>query len=473
MNSSSMQGSLSRRWKACSCKGLFCCLLIALFLPLRLSGRTVFVDLSIREGECVSYDPVSRDCGSGQSCCYRSLQQAINQAAYGDTILIREGFYRDTIKVHISSELPGTLTIMNHQDEKVVIDGNNPDIGPLIEIRSDRIRIMGLVITHSSTFGLYSSNARNIHIEDCEVAYSQDGGIVFVNATDIHVSRCHVHHNNYRGLKAAHEGISMHNVNTFEVNGCEVHDNKEEGIDAKYGSKYGKICNNLVYRNNGPNIYIDKANLIDIYSNVVHSAVAKAGISLNIESAWHRPELAWTLQYVKVYNNVIYNNSGGIGFWLEEGKGEEKQARWDHIQIINNTIVGNARKGEDRGGGIYVLNPEPENFGDSIIIRNNLFAGNTNEVSKSIWDRYGKGQPEKFIIDHNLFVEGEPSDYYGLRPRMSGDPGFLDPKRFDYSLKATSAAIDAGSPIAAPETDILNHPRPSGGGIDIGAFEYR
>lgn len=56
---------------------------------------------------------------------------------------------------------------------------------------------------------------------------------------------------------------------------------------------------------------------------------------------------------------------------------------------------------------------------------------------------------------------------------MVGDPGFRDPSRFDYSLNATSVAINAGSPLAAPEMDLLGHPRPTSGKIDIGAFEYR
>ena len=94
-------------------------------------------------------------------------------------------------------------------------------------------------------------------------------------------------------------------------------------------------------------------------------------------------------------------------------------------------------------------------------------------MSRSIWDRYGKGQPAKFIIDHNLFVEGEPSDYFGDDPVIVRDPGLVDPGAFDFSLQAGSPAIDAGSPLAAPATDILNHPRPTGGGIDIGAFEYQ
>lgn len=436
------------------------------------SGDKIFVDQKMATDTCPFYNPADRSCLKGHFKGYRTLQMAIDNAAYGDSILIREGFFADTVRIQVRTNRPGYLTIMNYKNERVVIDGNNPDIGPLVTIFSNRIRIQGLVIAHSNSFGIYSSKTNDISIKNCEVAYSNDGGIVFVDAANIRISHCHVHHNNYRGLKAAHEGISMHNVNTFEVHHCEVNDNKEEGIDAKYGSKYGKIYNNLVYRNNGPNIYIDKTNLIDVFNNIVHSAVSKAGISLNIESRWHKEGLPWTLQYVNIYNNVIYNNSGGIGFWLEPGNGEEKQARWDHINIINNTIVGNSREGEERGGGIYILNPEPENFGDSIVIRNNLFYGNSNGISNSIWDRYRRGQGDKFIIDHNMFIEGEPSDYYGDQPVIAGSPGFTDPGNSDFTLKQNSAAIDAGMLTGAPDTDIRGNHRPAGARVDIGAYEF-
>jgi len=439
----------------------------------QLYGQRVFVDQNILVSSSRTYNPLNRDCINGKFEAYKSLQQAIENTSYGDTILIREGFFRDTIIVELNRDNTGYLTIMNYKDERVVIDGNNPDIGPLIKIQSDRIKIHGLVIMHSNTFGIYSHNTNDITIKNCEVAYSNDGGIVFADASNIKISHCHVHHNNYKGFEAGHEGISMHNVNTFVVHDCVVHDNKEEGIDAKYGSKYGKIYNNLVYRNNGPNIYIDKTNLIDVYNNIIHSAVAKAGISLNIESSWHTQGLPWTLQYVNVYNNVIYNNSGGIGFWLEPGDGEETQARWDHIKIINNTIVGNSKKGESRGGGIYILNPEPANFGDSIVIRNNIITGNINEISKNIWDRYGKGQADKFIIDHNLFVEDEASDYYGEDPIITDDPGFVDHKDADYHLAPYFHAIDAGSSTGAPSSDIRGYGRPQGEKVDIGAYEHR
>ena len=435
-------------------------------------GRTIFVDQKIGCDNCDHYNIAERNCSGTLLICHGDIQSAIRASDYGDTIFIRAGFYSESVVINLSSDKQGYLTIINYQEEYVAIDGNNPSIGPLVSIQCNGVRITGLHVAHSNTFGIISRNTSDIIIEDCEVSYSNDGGIVFVDASKIQVSRCHVHHNNYRGLSAAHEGISMHNVITFDIHNCIVHDNKEEGIDAKYGSQYGSIHHNTVYRNNGPNIYIDKANRINVYNNIVHSAVAKAGISLNIESAWHTAGLAWTLQYVNLYNNIIYGNSGGIGFWLEPGNGEEKQAKWDYIHIINNTIVNNSRKGEDRGGGIYVLNPEPENFGDHIIIRNNIFSGNNNEISKSIWDRYSKGQPKKFIIDQNLFIQGESSDEFGTNPVIVDNPGFRDPGNADYSLLPGSPAIDRGSNDDIPETDFTGGNRISGKTTDIGAYEF-
>jgi parallel beta-helix repeat protein len=449
-------------------------LIPALVVNVNISnGRIIYVDNSIDHSECKNYEVLSRRCSDGQQHCFNSIQAALDFEEYGDTILIREGFYPEKLLIESKDPGEGIITISNYKNESVSIDGNNPSIGPLITIESDHVRINGLKISHSNSFGIISRDTDSIIITNCEVSYSSDGGIVFVDASDIIVRDCKVHHNNYRGLEAAHEAISMHNVHGFEVARCEVFDNREEGIDGKYGSKEGRIHHNRVYRNNGPNIYIDKANQIDVYNNEIYDAVSKAGISLNIESRWHTEGLAWTLQQVQIYNNIIYNNQGGIGFWLEDSGGPELQSKWDDIHIYNNTIINNAREGSERGGGIYIINLNPWNIGENISICNNIFSGNINEISKTLWNRSVNGLFAKISIEYNLFITSEESDTFGRNPVIVNEVGFIDTRFFDFRLSQDSQAIDAGTTIEYPITDFNGVSRPAGKGPDIGAFEFR
>lgn len=54
----------------------------------------------------------------------------------------------------------------------------------------------------------------------------------------------------------------------------------------------------------------------------------------------------------------------------------------------------------------------------------------------------------------------------------SGPPGYVDVAAFDLNLRAGAAAIDAGDPEDAPDTDIDGVARPQGAKPDAGASEY-
>jgi hypothetical protein len=54
---------------------------------------------------------------------------------------------------------------------------------------------------------------------------------------------------------------------------------------------------------------------------------------------------------------------------------------------------------------------------------------------------------------------------------FSGDPLFVNPAGRNYSLQATSPALNAGTTIAAVTTDFLGVTRPQGTAYDIGAYE--
>jgi hypothetical protein len=73
----------------------------------------------------------------------------------------------------------------------------------------------------------------------------------------------------------------------------------------------------------------------------------------------------------------------------------------------------------------------------------------------------------------NVLVLGPlPREALG-RSNLSVDrSAFADAAAHDYALSAGSPAIDAGEPIPDVTTDVAGTPRPSGGGYDVGAYEF-
>ena len=83
-------------------------------------------------------------------------------------------------------------------------------------------------------------------------------------------------------------------------------------------------------------------------------------------------------------------------------------------------------------------------------VRNNLTADIQNDI--------GIG-----IVDSNIVI-GSSNNYSSY---------FVNYSAFDYHLLSSSTAIDVGNSNLAPLNDFDNNPRPSGLGIDVGAYEYQ
>ncbi|MCD4702529.1 MAG: right-handed parallel beta-helix repeat-containing protein, partial [Candidatus Aegiribacteria sp.] len=221
----------------------------------------------------------------------------------------------------------------------------------------------------------------------------------------------------------------------------------------KDGSCSGVISNNSVYGLDRLGIYVvswNKAtNNISVYDNLVYNCDGD-GFSAAAESAG-------VLSDVQFYNNLAYNNTGNgitVGAWGEPGVNHPI----DGITIINNTFVGNGEA--SWGCGVSVENAEADN----IVVRNNIVSGNTTCQFNA--EAFGTG----FIADNNL-IDGA-TDYYGDE-YVEGDPMFTSPGSNNYHIGSASPAIDEGSQVLAPATDMDGQPRPSGSGYDIGCYEYQ
>jgi parallel beta-helix repeat protein len=116
-----------------------------------------------------------------------------------------------------------------------------------------------------------------------------------------------------------------------------------------------------------------------------------------------------------------------------------------NCRIVNNTVVD--QNDASPGPPWILVNPHKDGTPSrGCVIRNNLAATIT-----------ATGDT---VADHNLLL----TDRNAL---------FVDPARFDFHLRPDAlSAIDTGSSLLAPATDLDGETRPRGSGIDLGCDEY-
>jgi parallel beta-helix repeat protein len=445
----------------------FAILLEAMVIAIPTAARIIYADNKLATN-CTSdsYSVQERNCNGSEGMAFKTIMEAVDAIRPGDTVLIRGGTYLDALKISRSGTPAAPITISSFANETVTINGAKripvEETGLISINKSAYLRLNGLKTVSSNYYGIYVSESSQIAINACEVSRSNHGGIVAIKSSNITIANCEVHHNNYIGASAKHEAISIEAVDIFEVKYCRVYKNKEEGIDAKYGSSRGRIHHNKVFANDGPNIYIDSASRIAVFANSVRGA-ARQGIGIAVES--ENNPFRFTTHHIRVFNNLIYGNGCGIWFWIEpEAVGF---ARFSQILLVNNVIVANNRK---NWGAVFFQDGTALNYGNDLIIRNNIFWENTAlEGARAIRDDIRVSG--RWAIDHNLFRKGEPTDTFGQDAVLTEDVKFVNAPNYNFRLLPNSPAIDAGSAANAPAVDYDGNRRDATA-VDIGAFEY-
>lgn len=147
-------------------------------------------------------------------------------------------------------------------------------------------------------------------------------------------------------------------------------------------------------------------------------------------------------------------------------------------RVLNSFIVKNTGQGvllrnsDSKVQGLFAFNTVAHNLGinsgdysgvdclgEMATLQNSIIVGE--DLSKS-------------VVSGTCSVDGvlAHSSVHGDNP-VFGDPLFVDPLNMDFSLQASSPAIDSGSNDPAPRFDFDGELRPKGVAYDIGADEAR
>ncbi|MFI5959918.1 right-handed parallel beta-helix repeat-containing protein [Cryptosporangium sp. NPDC051539] len=365
---------------------------------------------------------------------YPTIQKAVDAAQAGDTVRIEGGTYHESVNISKGGRPGEYLTVTAKEGEKVVLDGEGtlPDTsgdeqrGLLTFDKQQYVKISGLTVTRSKRHGIYAGHSSHIVINDSEISYAQDGGVLLGDGSDYTVTGNRVHHNNAAAddgdiEAAANEGLTLYRAKNFRISGNVVHENYEEGIDVKNSTADGTIEYNSVYANNGPNIYVDGANDIQVFNNDVYDAKGptKSGIGLAVESGG-------SARGVQIFNNLLHGNpGGGVDFWI---------GTYTDVQIYNNTIYQNGRA---------AIRLQSGNVSNSVAVNNIIWGNPLNDVTG-----------------------------IAMSSNLTSDPEFVDLNAGDVRLKESSPAIDAANAAKAPKFDFTGAARPVGSAPDLGAYEY-
>lgn len=216
------------------------------------------------------------------TCPVSSIQEGINRAASGDTVLIREGIYREhDIHIDKSLELVG--------EENAVIDGENQ--GTVLSVHADGFGIRGLRIinvgqSYTKDFaGILVNGSKDFVIEDnvLEQVFfgvlieKSSGGTVRNNqvrsnsvsqassGNGIHLWHCsemNIHSNELSGLR---DGIYFEFVKESKVSDNKSHDNLRYGLHFMFSNNNAYFDNE--FRSNGAGVAIMFSKFVEMYRN--------------------------------------------------------------------------------------------------------------------------------------------------------------------------------------------------------------
>jgi parallel beta-helix repeat protein len=356
---------------------------------------------------------------------YPTIQQGLNAAQYGDTVLVAAGIYSENIiwpsqdGIYLMSETGPSATSIDGSGMGRVLNFPNYSFSRSTVITGFTIE-NGLAERGAGIY-LYGSPYIVGNIIERNIAQGTStwvyGGGMFCDGS---------------GSPRIEANTFIGNITQGEYwnhgAGIYVDDNVSPLIIGNTLESDSAIGG---YWNYGAGIFCDQGSYPDMRHNIIHSNVATGGTrgyGVGIHTYGDCPAY--------ILSNLIYSNIAQSGTW-NYGAGIHVNS---NAIIYNNTIAGNSCVG-GRGGGIHVYD-STNTIANNIIVHNS--AGNGG----------GIGAPSNghATLMNNDIWNNTGGNYYNITPGandISEDPLFVAGPLGDYYLSQTAA----GQPLNSPCVD--------------------
>jgi Right handed beta helix region len=385
------------------------------------TGKVLYVDPEVSESSCSTYSVTARQCIGGADSAFKTLSDAAQAAAPGDTVLIRAGTFTTQFAPSRSGARDAYITFKAYPNESVVLTRIE---APAILLRGvSYLAIEGLTVTDVVGWG---------RIEDSHNAVLRKNR--FSNATARGTTG---------GLKLVRSRYIRIVDNRFETANDSIviqesDRNVVEGNAFLWGrhSLLSVRCSNFnVIRNN--RFHNERQKAAEIYDC---EAVSDAPFRLDAtrrnlfegntfahtrgSSQSHRYNgIQYAGQQGIVRRNVFHDNLGGA---LHLAVYEHEALHSYGHRIYHNTFYANRCFG-------LVGSPD---LGGSLpsVARNNLFYKNADCAGQGP-DQVTIGDPKALVFTNNAVLN------------RASDPRFVDEHRRDLRLQPDSPQVDAGVPL--------------------------
>lgn len=407
-----------------------------------------------------------------------TIQEGINVAVAGDTVLVQPGTYIENINFNGKSIVIGSLfltTQANYYISQTIVDGNNNGSVVTFSSGEDSTSVLiGFTIQHGFN-SVQPYVAGGIHCDNSSPILSnliitnnyakRGGGIWCKSNSNPQISNVSISNNS----APIGGGIYCKSGSNPIINNVVLDNNYGSGLTCFF--ECSPIVNDVTITNNsngfsggGINCYSSNPSLTNIIISNNSSVTYGGGVFCDDEST---PNMT---------NLTISNNTSELGGGIYCENDSEPN-------IINTLIVNN---NASYGGGLYCCTSSSLKLINSTIVNNSAISGSgiycsTDAHPQVINSILRNNYPEEIHLGSGACnVIASFSNIQGGwegTGNIDNDPLFTGSGNYPFSLQAISPCVDLGIPdttgLNLPAFDLAGNPRIYGGRIDMGAYEYR